>query len=70
METIPFSDTVFTKEVASLCYLKFLNWPLTYVTKTLARGFAGNLMWFVVPQSICFDSLVTVITGFDFSECY
>lgn len=22
-------------------------------------------MWFVVPQSICFEPLVTVITGFD-----
>lgn len=54
----------------TLCDLKFLNWLLTFEKKkkkqTLARGFEGNLMWFVVPQSICFDSLVTVKTGFDF----
>ena len=39
---------------------------LTYGTKTPGGGLEGNLMWFVVPISICFDPLVTAITGFDF----
>lgn len=50
----------------NLCNLKFLSWLLAYGPKTLRRGFKGNLMWFVLPQSIWPDPFIAIITGFDF----